>query len=53
MNAVENFAKWLNQAHAWFLEIAFVLEVGKCVCLSLSLCVYVCPPPGYLKVLFT
>ena len=31
----------LNQAHAWFLEIAFVRDVGVCVCVR----VRVCPPP--------
>ena len=33
---------FLNQACTWFLEIAFVWEVGMCVCLYLS-------APGLLK----
>ena len=32
---------------AWFLDIAFIQEVGMHVCVSV--CVCVCPPPGYLK----
>ena len=31
---------FLNQAHAWFLKIAFVQEVSVCVCV----CVYVSTP---------
>ena len=31
-------------ARAWFLEIAFVREVGMRVCLRLSVCIC---PPGY------
>ena len=36
----------LNQVRTWFLEIAFVWEVGMraCVYLSVSICVR---PPGY------
>ena len=30
-------------AHTWFLEIAFVREVGMCV----YVCLWVCLPPGY------
>ena len=29
---------FLNQARAWFLEIAFVREVGVCVCICVSVC---------------
>ena len=39
---------FLNQAHAWFLEIAFVREVSVCVqCVCVCVCVCVCPSPGY------
>ena len=33
------YVEFLNQASTWFLEIAFVREVGVCLCL----------PPGYLR----
>ena len=36
------FTCFLNQAHAWFLEIAFVWNVGMCVCVCVS-------APGLLK----
>ena len=43
---MEKFNAFLNQARAslwparaWFLEIAFVREIGACVCLSVCLSV--------------
>ena len=35
---------FLNQVHAWFLEIAFVRHVGVCVCVCACVCVR---PRGY------
>ena len=42
----------LNQARNWFVEIAFVREVGVCVCL----CMCMCPPPkaiNFIHVILT
>ena len=36
-----NFA-FLNQVRTWFFEIAFVREVGMCVCACVCACVCVC-----------
>ena len=41
-NALE-FHTFLNQARAWFLEIAFVREVGMRVCVDVCVCVCVRP----------
>ena len=38
---------FLYQARTWFLEIAFVWEVGVCMCVCVCVCVCVCPSPGY------
>ena len=32
---VDKVDHFLNQAHTWFIEIAFIWEVGMRVCLSL------------------
>ena len=42
---------FLNQVCTWFIEMAFVWEVGMrvCVCLYLSVCV--CLPTGLLKII--
>ena len=39
----------LGRMCTWFLEIAFVWEVGMCVCVCVCvcMCVCVCPPLGY------
>ena len=37
---------FLNQARTWFLKIDIV-QMSVCVCVSV--CVYVCPPPRLLK----
>ena len=31
-----------NGTHTWFLEIAFVRDVGMCVCACVCVCVCVC-----------
>ena len=33
---------YLWPAHIWFLEIAFVREVGMCVCVCVRVCVCAC-----------
>ena len=43
-----NLCKIFKPACAWFLEIAFVCNIGMCVCVCVCVCVYVCGcPQGY------
>ena len=41
-HACENMRTFLNQACAWFLEIAFVREVSMRACVRVCVCVCVC-----------
>ena len=52
---LDNEEYFLNQAHAWFLEITFVCDIGICVCVCacvracVCVCVCVCVHPRGCK----
>ena len=43
---VDKVDHFLNQAHTWFLEIAFIWEIGMHMCLSLCI-----RPSGLAKII--
>ena len=58
---LQKYFNFLNQMHAslwpawaWFLEIAFVCNVGVCVCVCVCMCVCVSAPEAinYIHVIF-